>query len=795
MSADASGRGSLTRPLLISFALLGLLSVTVAPSPVSGGFLQTPGQVELSIAPTTASDPTLTVQPHGDHAVAAPEAHPTPFETADGCTDCAFYLQEAASLQAACSVGATGSCAPIAGLASLTVNVVLHSSPYTTGFELNGYTNTGDWFQSMIGENWCGSGFEVTNEMFNRTGGSVLGPCVPSNLSMVAGDTIQLGLYVSATGSSSGDVCFTASDLSDLQLGYVNCVAQPDRGASPASNYFQFGLPNAFGFFTGPMTEVVDAAATACPHIGVLPTVAYDWQDGAYITQFSPWSDEWDPATASLCYNTVAVQSWTMVPGDAASIVADASANSTFGPRWESAQNSSSNSSGPGWTFSTDFTLPAPAPSIGPLGQAQYANVSFDEPIQIEHFDTNPTYADWIAPTMVLGHCVVSSSNEVLTCAPTGASGAATIQFVIGESNGHTLLSPQLIYYIHLAPTAPTPTASRPSADVGQAVSFSEASGANASGMSTYEWVLPSGCAGDGATVSCANLTVAGNVTVFVRVTDTDGSTATSGVLLFPVYSDPVVSSPTANRSSADVGQSVAFAAAGSGGSGGLSYLWSGLPGGCGGTTAAITCRPSAATAFAQVTLAVTDSNGWTVRSQPLLFSVYMAPSVTLTVRPASVAQAGKALFVATVRGGDGNLSYTWGDLPIGCAASSNSIVACSPAVTGTFWVIVTAIDQNLARNSSKADLQVSPTVLGLPEIDGYAILGTIGLVAVGAGTFLGFVVPSKRRKRGEDLNGPAAAERIRQFQSQPTTPRVNRLRSRMQRYGRNFRTKQDRRT
>jgi hypothetical protein len=288
MSADASGRGSLTRPLLISFALLGLLSVTVAPSPVSGGFLQTPGQVELSIAPTTASDPTLTVQPHGDHAVAAPEAHPTPFETADGCTDCAFYLQEAASLQAACSVGATGSCAPIAGLASLTVNVVLHSSPYTTGFELNGYTNTGDWFQSMIGENWCGSGFEVTNEMFNRTGGSVLGPCVPSNLSMVAGDTIQLGLYVSATGSSSGDVCFTASDLSDLQLGYVNCVAQPDRGASPASNYFQFGLPNAFGFFTGPMTEVVDAAATACPHIGVLPTVAYDWQDGAYITQFSP---------------------------------------------------------------------------------------------------------------------------------------------------------------------------------------------------------------------------------------------------------------------------------------------------------------------------------------------------------------------------------------------------------------------------------------------------------------------------------------------------------------------------
>ena len=366
---------------------------------------------------------------------------------------------------------------------------------------------------------------------------------------------------------------------------------------------------------------------------------------------------------------------------------------------------------------------------------------------------------------------------------------------MIGESGGPSLRSPQLFYYIHIAPTVPAPTASRASADVGQAVSFSEAAAANASGISSYEWVLPSGCSGDASTVTCANVTVAGNVTVFVRVTDTDGSTATSGVLLFPIYPDPVVSFPTVNRSSADVGQSVAFAAAGSGGSGGLSYLWSGLPAGCGGTSSATICRPSAPTAFAQVTLSVTDSNGWTVRSQPLLFSVYTSPSVTLTVRPASVTQSGKALFLATVRGGDGNLSYTWGDLPIGCAASSNSIVACSPSVSGTFWVIVTAIDQNEARNSSKADLLVSPTVLGLPEIEGYALLGSIGLVAVVAGTFLGFVLPSKRLKKGEDLNGPAAAERIRQFQSRPTPPRVNRLRSRMQRYGRNFRTKQDRRT
>ena len=315
-------------------------------------------------------------------------------------------------------MGTTGACAPIAGMASIALDVVLRSSTYTTGFELNGYTNTGDWFQSMIGENWCGSGFEVTNEMFNRSGGSVLGPCVSSNLSMVAGDTIQLGLYVSTTGNTSGDVCFTASDLTDLQLGYVNCVAQPDRGASPASNYFQFGLPNAFGFFTGPMTEVVDAAATSCPHIGALPTVAYDWQDGTYITQFSPWSDEWDPATSDLCYNTVAAVSWTMVAGNAAQLVADASANSSYGPRWESAQNTTSNTSGAGWVFSTDFTLPAPAPSVGPLGQAQYANVSFDEQIEVEHFDTNPTFADWITPTSVLGHCIVARSNEYSRAPP-----------------------------------------------------------------------------------------------------------------------------------------------------------------------------------------------------------------------------------------------------------------------------------------------------------------------------------------------------------------------------------------
>jgi hypothetical protein len=72
MSGDGSGQGSPTRVLLISLALVGLLSVTVAPASVSEGFLHTAGQVELSIAPSMARAPTPTVQPHSDRAIGAP---------------------------------------------------------------------------------------------------------------------------------------------------------------------------------------------------------------------------------------------------------------------------------------------------------------------------------------------------------------------------------------------------------------------------------------------------------------------------------------------------------------------------------------------------------------------------------------------------------------------------------------------------------------------------------------------------------------------------------------------------
>ncbi|MGC2033831.1 MAG: hypothetical protein WA761_00120 [Thermoplasmata archaeon] len=774
--------------------LVGLLCVAVVPASVAGTFLPSAGASEVNLGGAGTVVPTPPAPPVSDRAFDALGAHPTRFETATGCGDCAYYMQEGASVQGACLLGPSGSCTSATGLDSLGLDVVVPSNTDTTGFELNGYTNTGDWFQSMIGENWCGSGFGVTNEVFDNAGESVYGPCVSSNVSIVAGDSVHLGLYVSASGSTSGEICFTASDISDPQLGYVNCVPQPNGGASPASNFFRFGLPNDYGFFTGPMTELVDTGATSCPYLGPLPMTTYTWEDGGYLTQISPWSDEWDPATSDLCYNTASTQSWTLVAGDASILVADASANSTYGPRWESIQNTSSVASVPEWTFSTDFTLPAPAPTVGPLGQSAYSNVSFHEPIQVERFDSHSTYADWITPTSVLGHCVISGSNEILTCAPTGASGAATIQFMIGESGGYSLRSPDLVYFIHIALRVPVPTASRSSADVGQNVTFSEMPFDNGSDAYDYDWVLPAGCVGSSSTVTCANLTEPGNVTVFVRVDGPNGTAATSAVLLFPVYSDPAVTLPTASRTSADLGQSIALSSIGSGGSGGLSYNWSGLPEGCNGSTAIISCRPTAVTTFAQVTVSVTDSNGWTVRSLPLVLTVHSAPSVSLSVRPTSVYEANKAVFLATVQGGDGNFSFDWGDLPLGCAASTSSVVDCAPSATGTFRVIVTAIDQDLVGNSSTAELHVSPTVLGLPAVEGYALLGTIGLVAVLAGTFFGLVVPSKRLKRANDFKGPAAAERVRQFRSRPTTPRVNRLRSRMQRYGRIFRTKQDRR-
>lgn len=642
--------------VLVSLALLGSAGVVNQSPHLADPTAHQFGVVRPINSPETLVDQERSVPQASTFPSYALGAHPRLLESAAGCDDCAYYMQEGTTLEQACFSGVTGSCTASAGFSSFYEEVTVQNSPYATGFELNGLTNTGDWFQAVILLNWDGPGLNTAEEVWNSAGASVYSEGF-ANPVISIGDNVELGLYVIQSGSTAGEACMSAADLTHPSGTFTNCIDQPDPGSTPASNYFEFGSSN--GYFTGPMTEIVDPSASTCLNYGSMPEVTYNFVEGAYIVHFSPWSDEWNPSTDTVCYSTVETAPWTMSPGDTASQVVDASAASTYGPHWEAARNTSSLTPSTWWAFTTDFKLQAPAPTPTSMDVGDSSSVSFYEPIEVEHIDSNPTYSGWSSPASILGGCAVSASGQTLKCTPTGVAGSVTIQFDLGETGGYELYSP---------------------------------------------------------------------------------------LLTFHVYSDPTVAVPTANRTSADVGQAVAFTATPTGGSGGFTYVWLGLPVGCAGTTASVNCSSVTAAGTATVKVTVTDSNGYSATSPGLSFTVYPRLSEALTVKPSSLLEGGVVTFEASSSGGAGGLTYVWSGLPTGCTAPSGPALNCSPSIVGSFYVTVTATDRNGVAAASTVNLTVSAAFLGLPAVEGYAIVGVLATLAIGL--ILAVVLLTRRRKK-----------------------------------------------
>ncbi len=138
-------------------------------------------------------------------------AHPGRLDSAAGCDDCVYYMQEGATIEQECFSGVTGSCTAYAGSSSIYEDVVVQDSPYSTGYELNGLTNTGDWYQAVILLNWGGTGLNTAEEVWNSAGESVYAPgfAYPE---IAIGDDVELGLFISQSGPTVGDGCMSAAD-------------------------------------------------------------------------------------------------------------------------------------------------------------------------------------------------------------------------------------------------------------------------------------------------------------------------------------------------------------------------------------------------------------------------------------------------------------------------------------------------------------------------------------------------------------------------------------------------------
>ena len=269
-------------------------------------------------------------------------------------------------------------------------------------------------------------------------------------------------------------------------------------------------------------------------------------------------------------------------------------------------------------------------------------------------------------------------------------------------------------------PSVSTPVGTPPSADVGQSVSFLATLTGSGSGGDTYNWgSLPAGlgCAASVTnSLSCVPVSP-GTYSVQTNVTDSASQTNASGILLYTVYSDPVVGTPTAAPPTAEAGAAVTFSASPSGGSGGYTFAWTHLPAPCSAVlTASPLCHPASSGVYA-VSVNVTDSNGFKVASSVLHYTVAAGPLISVPVAtPIGPIDIGRSVnFSTTASGGLAPYTYSWANLPTGCVTSNVSLLSCTPTRGGTFLVTVSVTDAAHGANTSGQESFTvnSPLVVG----------------------------------------------------------------------------------
>ena len=324
-----------------------------------------------------------------------------------------------------------------------------------------------------------------------------------------------------------------------------------------------------------------------------------------------------------------------------------------------------------------------------------------------------------------------SSDTTSLVCAPPSWTGTAQVVATVTDGNGYTVSSSALSLTVSPLPVANTPTPMRnmsgtfkavTTADLGQKVSFvvwyicfPGANCGQGSGGDQYSWIESGaglGCvASTQEGVNCTS-TSAGPYTVTFTITDSNGGSNSATFRTFTVYPDPDVATPTPSLPSSDVGVSVSFQATVSGGSGVLDYVWSGLPSGSGCATAnlsMVSCTPTV-TGQANVSVTVTDTNGFTTVSKALPFTVHSSPIVSLQTNRSRLDENESVLLYANASGGTGVYTYTYVGLPTGCSSTNTSRLTCSPSSSGLpFTVTVYANDTGGGSSNSAVAFFVYP--------------------------------------------------------------------------------------
>lgn len=679
---------------------------------------------------------------------------PQPYGTVSGCSTCAFYFQEGVHIDRMCLENLTVPCTSHPGIHSGAVEVSAEPGPYMWGQEFNGLSNTGDWYQSSVLYNWCGPGFGWGNEAFDAAGASVYptsgGVTCISGVTIHAGDTVQIGLYFPTSGAQLGDACFYFDDVTAGSGGVQNCITQPDPGSSPASNYFQWG--GSGGFFTGIMSEYVDPNATSCEPFQGLPTGDYRTAPGGFVTQFTPFADEWDPATNSTCFSTLgSVPTENQTPMDAVPAVTDISGGTTYGAHWLSTQNTSGSSASTWWQMETDATLGPPQAPRSASDAGQFSSGTFSAPVHGYSIDGTTVSEGWTTPPG-LGRCSPTAANQSLACQLNSTPGRYPVTYTISESPTTEITSLPLVYTIYPTMTLGPPAVEPSHVDIGQPIALS-VTVVNGSGPSEYDWNgLPPGCSADrlAPRPTCAP-SEAGIFSVAVNVIDTVGAMVPSAYVRVVVFADPTLGAISTDPGSGvvDAHQNLSWNVTVTGGSGGTVFTWSGLPRGCSGSTGgSLQCAPSEP-AVGTVQVRATDSDGFATPAEHASFQVLGDPTVAMTSAPPSETTGRSFLLGVAVAGGRAPYTLRWSGLPTSCASANSTQLLCTTTSVGSYAITVTVIDSFGVSNTTSTTLTIGEAPapgLGATPME-LLLLALAGLVTA-AVVIAGALVTLRRKGR-----------------------------------------------
>ncbi len=576
-----------------------------------------------------------------------------------------------------------------------------------TVFTLSGESTTSDWYLVGVGYDLnlisfyssagCKSGYELVYVIENNAGGLYSDGCLTSP-SFASGDTVTLGLnYTSSSPNNMGWVACAGATCSGYYIG------QPD----PSANGFSLSSTarTKYGGFTGPMTWLMDPNTGACSAYPGMPKVDYNFHAGIYITQYVPWSQEWD-TNLNYCYNP-ATSVTTLAPNSPLTVYDEASGGSSYGPHWVAGQNvslQSTLSASYWWRFQTDIT-PLGIPSL----TASRSTADVNQSVNFTAGGTGgsaPYSFSWYLNSVLQG-----TTSSSWTWTPSTPAAYTAYTYVLDADVDYYGPSSSVSVNVSSDPTVGAPTPAPPSGgiDQGQSVNFTSAVPSGGLAPYTYGWLnLPTGCSSANSnTIPCVP-TGSGTFPVSVKVTDANAFSVTGPSLSYTV-DGPLTANLTGLPSAVDLGQTTNLTVSASGGSGKYSYVYSGLPQGC--ATASVTPLPCTPTTpgNASVSVIVTDGNlaSVTTNTFQLVVNPDLTISTSLAASPNPVTVGSSVTLSVGASGGTLPYHYLYGGLPSGCSTQNAASFSCQPSTAGTYNLSVSVTDSSGKTSSSTATLKV----------------------------------------------------------------------------------------